>query len=164
MYTDILEIYTTTEQQEVKDAITTLLQGFSPDNFIGEFALQKASFTLANMQFSLLLQFPEFKKLYEKYIEAIMDPEITDRKEFDQALATIDKKFENLQVTMKIYGPTDTTERTHTQMVNFFMWTPPHAFAYWAQYPDMFNSASIRYAATAMHYDQSQELAKKADE
>jgi hypothetical protein len=183
LYTDILDLYTSTDKQEVKDAIVQLLAGHEPDSFIGEFALKKAAFTIANMQFSMLLQFPDFKKLifdklgyqhivsqddrdkveflYNKYIEVIMDPDITNRKQFDLALAAIDKQFENLQVTMRTYGPADQDVRTQTEVVNFFMWSPPHAFAYWAQYPGMFHSHSIRYAATAMHYDQSKELAIK---
>ena len=64
---------------------------------------------------------------------------------------------------MNTDGPTDETERTQTVVVNFFMWAPPHALEYWAQYPGMFHSSSIRYAATAMHYPQSKELAEKMD-
>lgn len=174
---ELLELYTSTKNNKVKEAIAALLEGYEPDSFIGNYALNKAANKIAGMQFVMLLHYDKFKKmlfnklgyqhivadedqlkvelLYEKYINTILNPDLSNRADFDKALAIIDNELSELTVEMKMYGPNDTEERTKVEKVKFFMWAPPQAWAFWAQYPDMFNSRSIRYAVTAMHYNQS---------
>ena len=179
---ELLNLYTTTKNVKVKEAITSLLEGFSPDSIIGGYALGKAAIKISGMQFVMLLHYDMFKNmifnklgyqhilseddklkvdtLYEKYISAILNPELVNRKDFDKALAKIDYELSLLTVEMKVYGPNDTNLRSKTEKVKFFMWAPPQAWAFWAQYPKMFNSNSIKYAVTAMHYNQSIKFAE----
>jgi len=175
------DVYST-GNKDVKAAVSEFLEGYSPETILlGNYVTGKAAAKLSGLQFAMLLNFDDFKNklfnklgyqhivadedrvkvesLYEKYIQTILNPEYDTREKFDSALAKIDAELASLQVSMKIYGPDDKKQRTKTAKVRFFMWAPPQAWAFWAQHPDMFNSRSIRYAATAMHYYQSKQFA-----
>lgn len=180
--TELLNLYTKTKNTQVKQAIESLLEGYAPDSLIGGIALDKAATKISGLQFAMLLHYDKFKDkvfkklgyqhiisdedqlkvdlVYEKYINTILDPNLSDRHDFDKALAAIDKQLSEITVEMKVYGPNDSEKRTKVEKVRFFMWAPPQAWAFWAQHPDMFNSRSIRYAATAMHYNQSLKFSK----
>lgn len=166
----------------VKAAVERFLEGFSPDLLLlGDYVTREAAVKISGLQFALLLSYEPMKEklfkklgyqhivsdddrikvetLYDKYIQTVLNPELDSREKFDKALAQIDAELASLQVEMLVYGPEDTNERTKKARVRFFMWAPPQAWSFWAQYPEMFNSRSIRYAATAMHYYQSKQYA-----
>ena len=168
---------------KVKKAVDNFLDGYSPDTFfIGDYVIGEAATKISGLQYALLLSYEPLKEklfkklgfehivsdedqlkvetLYEKYIQAILNPDLDTRDKFDSELAKIDAELASLQVEMLVYGPKDTTKRTKKARVRFFMWAPPQAWSFWAQQPDMFNSHAIRYAATAMHYYQSKEYAE----
>jgi len=163
----------------VKSAIETFLNGFSPTSLIGNKILFENAYRMASAELSFIVQSDMlkniiFKKLgYEhivnfedqekvenlflKYVASITDPELIKRKDFDKKLTALDEELARMKIKMKVYGPNDTETRTEEKIVPFFMWTPPQAWVFWAQHPDAFNSRSIRYITTAMHYEQSKE-------
>ena len=169
--------------KNVKDAIETILDGFSPTSIIGERILFENAYRMANAELAYIVQSDMlkniiFKKLgYEhivnfedqekvenlflKYVATISDSEFSKRKDFDKKMASLDKELANMKIKMKVYGPNDVKIRTEEKVVPFFMWTPPQAWVFWAQHPNEFNSRSLRYIATAMHIEQSKDYKEK---
>lgn len=163
----------------VWDAIKAVLFGDTPFNITGQQKLYRQALRLASGELAFILQIDKFKKnlfaqlgydhivdendqwkvdqLYEQYVNAVLDPSLFSREDFDHKLLELDQRLAKLKVRMNVYGPNDTDKRSKTAVVPFFMWAPPQGWVFWTKFPDQFHSRSIRYVTTAMHYDQSRD-------
>jgi hypothetical protein len=157
--------------------IKAVLFGETPFSATGKQKLHRQAFRLASSELGFILRNEQFKerlfkklgydhivdeqeqwkvnRLYEQYVDAVLDPALSGREEFDSRMAELDDRLSELKVRMKVYGPDDTDQRSKTAVVPFFMWAPPQGWVFWAKHPDQFHAGSIRYVATAMHYEQS---------
>ncbi|MBK8012906.1 MAG: hypothetical protein IPK13_16315 [Deltaproteobacteria bacterium] len=97
-------------------------------------------------------------RMYDAFIDTIQANATTSRADLDRAIRQADEAFGKLEVERQSRDPG--TGDLLPARKSLMKYAAPQCFGFWAQHPELYgDSQTIRYVATAMHANQSQEKA-----
>ncbi|MCB9652809.1 MAG: hypothetical protein H6729_01605 [Deltaproteobacteria bacterium] len=166
--------------REALDALKVLTRGEDPMSGPGrhaleQFATQAATGFLASVLGNeafrdRLLQQTGFEEItneadkravvamYDTFIGTLRANAAAPREELDRAIRQVDEAFGQLEVERQSRDPA--TGDLVPMRKSLMKYAAPQCFGFWAQQPALYgDSQTIRYVATAMHANQSQEKA-----